>query len=86
MLAGTSLHEEGVEGVISTSEGLVRGHLTIRLDAVLEAVELPTGIADLAASLANVDGDALTLKRKMASLAGFFKRSTCILEWPSGKS
>ncbi len=38
--------------------------MTIRLDAVLQAVELPAGIADLATSLANVDGDALTLEKK----------------------
>ena len=29
---------------------------------VLEAVELPASIADLASSLAHVDGDTLTLK------------------------
>jgi hypothetical protein len=31
---------------------------------MLQAVELPAGIANLATGLANVDGDALTLKRK----------------------
>ena len=55
MLASTSLREEGVEGVVSTSNGLVTGHLTIRLDAVLQAVQLPAGITDLDSSLANVD-------------------------------
>ena len=55
VLAGTSLHEEGVEGVISTSEGLVRGHLAIRLDAMLKAVELPAAITNLASGLANVN-------------------------------
>jgi len=64
MLACTSFGKEGVEGVISTANGLVRGHLAIRLDAVLQAVELPAGIANLAASLANVDRDALTLQRR----------------------
>ncbi len=63
VLSGSSLGKEGGEGVVATHE-LVRGHLTVRLDAVLQAVELPAGIADLAASLANVDGDALTLKVK----------------------
>jgi hypothetical protein len=47
VLASTSLREEGVEGIITTANGLVRGHLAIRLDAVLQAVELPAGIADL---------------------------------------
>merc|ERR1719171_1034751 len=36
VLAGTSLGEEGVERVIATTDGLVGGHLAIRLDAVLE--------------------------------------------------
>ena len=35
VLSGTSLREEGVERVVSSSNGLVRGHLTIGLDAVL---------------------------------------------------
>ena len=64
MLASTSLREEGVEGVVAPSNGLVRGHLAIRLDAVLEAGELPAGIAHLATGLADMDGDALTLKKK----------------------
>ena len=56
------LREEGVEAVVSASNGLVRGHLTIRLDAVLQTVELPAGVANLTAGLADVDADALTLK------------------------
>ena len=40
---------------------LVRRHLAIRLDAVLEAVELPAGVTRLDAALAHVDGDDLTL-------------------------
>ncbi|KAB1256461.1 hypothetical protein Cadr_000027387 [Camelus dromedarius] len=59
MLASTCLTEEGVEGVISSPNGLVTWHLAIGLDAVFQAVELPAGIADLDTSLANVDGDAL---------------------------
>ena len=60
MLASSCLIEEGVEGVISSPNGLVTSHLAIRLDAMFQAVELPAGIADLDTSLANVDGDALT--------------------------
>lgn len=60
MLASSCLIEEGVEGVISSPNGLVTWHLAIRLDAMFQAVELPAGIADLDTSLANVDGDALT--------------------------
>jgi len=60
VLAGARLREEGVEGVVAAADGLVRGHLAVRLDAVLEAVKLPAGVADLDAALADVDGDALT--------------------------
>jgi hypothetical protein len=59
VLAGTSLTEEGVEGIIPSSNGLVTGHLAIRLDAMLEAIKLPAGITDLDTGLANVDRDAL---------------------------
>jgi len=54
VLAGTSLGEEGVEGVITAADGLVGGHLTVRLDAVLEAVELPAAISHLDATLTDV--------------------------------
>jgi hypothetical protein len=47
MLAGTSLREKGVEGVIAAANGLVGGHLPVGLDAMLQAVELPAGVADL---------------------------------------
>ena len=62
MFASSGLTEEGVEGVISSSNGLVAGHLTVRLDAVLQAVQLPTCIAYLGSSLANMDGDTFTLQ------------------------
>ena len=47
MLASTSLGEKGVEGIISATDGLVGGHLAVRLDAVLEAVKFPAGVAGL---------------------------------------
>ena len=37
VLAAASFSKEGVEGVIVTSNGLVRWHLAIRLDSVLKA-------------------------------------------------
>ncbi len=61
VLSSSGLTEEGVEGVITSSNGLVAGHLPIRLDAVLKTIEFPAGIADLDSSLTNVDRDALTL-------------------------
>ena len=59
VLARAGLREEGVEGVVAAADGLVGGHLAIRLDAVLEAVQLPARIADLHAALAKVDRDDL---------------------------
>ena len=41
VLTGTSLGEEGVESIITTTDGLVRGHLTIRLDTVFQTEQLP---------------------------------------------
>mmetsp|Transcript_28147 Transcript_28147/g.58705 ORF Transcript_28147/g.58705 Transcript_28147/m.58705 type:complete len:261 (-) Transcript_28147:83-865(-) len=51
VLASTSLREEGVEGVIAATDGLVRRHLAVRLDAVLEAEKLPAGVTHLATAL-----------------------------------
>ena len=62
MFSSSSLREKSIEGVISSTDSLVGRHLAIRLDAVLKAIQLPTGIANLAASLSDVDGDALTLQ------------------------
>ena len=62
MFSSSRLREEGIEGVIPGADRFVGWHLAIRLDAVLEAIKLPAGIANLAASLSNVDGDALTLQ------------------------
>jgi len=55
VLSSTSLGEEGVEGVVTTTDGLVGGHLTVRLDTVLEAEELPACVTDLDTGLSNVD-------------------------------
>jgi len=55
VLSGTSLGEEGVEGIVTSTNSLVGWHLSIRLDAVLEAEELPTGITNLDTSLTDVN-------------------------------
>ena len=52
--------EEGVEGVITTTNSLVTWHLSIRLDAMLEAEKLPARIANLDASLSEVKAEDLT--------------------------
>jgi len=55
VLASASLGEEGVEGIIATTNGLVRGHLAIRLNTVLKAEELPAGVTNLDTGLTDVD-------------------------------
>jgi len=60
VLASSGLAEEGVERIITTSDGLVRGHLTIWLDTVLQAVQLPAGVTNLATGLSNVDRDTFS--------------------------
>jgi hypothetical protein len=59
VLPSTSLTEEGVESIITSSNGLVTGHLAISLNAMLEAVEFPARVSDLDTGLADVDRDAL---------------------------
>ena len=55
VLASTSLGEEGVESIVTTTDSLIGRHLTVRLDTVLEAEELPAGVTDLDTSLTDVD-------------------------------
>jgi len=55
MLPCPRLAEEGVEGVITHPHGLVRGHLTVRLNPMLQAVQFPTRVSDLDSGLADVD-------------------------------
>merc|ERR1719253_22158 len=46
VLSSSSLGEKGVESVIATTDGLVRRHLAIWLDAVLQAVKFPASVTD----------------------------------------
>jgi len=46
VLAGTSLGEEGGEGIVALTDGL-GGEGAVGLNSVLEAVELPAGVTDL---------------------------------------
>ena len=55
VLTGTSLGEEGVESVVTTTDGLVGWHLTVWLDTVLEAEKLPAGVTNLDTGLTDVD-------------------------------
>jgi hypothetical protein len=55
VLTGTGFTEESVEGIISSTDGLIGWHLTIGLDTVFQTEELPTGVTDLGTSLSDVD-------------------------------
>jgi len=54
VLARARLAEERVERIVAAANRLVRGHLTVRLDAVLEAEELPARVTDLETGLADL--------------------------------
>ena len=56
----TSLREKGVETVVAATNGFIAWHLSVWLDTVLEAVELPTSVSDLNSGLADVDRDAFS--------------------------
>jgi len=60
VLASTSLREEGVERIVATTNGLITWHLTIWLNAVLEAEKLPASITNLDTTLAKVQAEDLT--------------------------
>ena len=51
VLASARLGEEGVERVITATDRLVARHLTVRLNTVLQAEELPATVTDLATGL-----------------------------------
>jgi len=55
VLTSTSLGEEGVESVVATADSLIGGHLTVGLNSVLEAEELPAGVTDLDTGLTDVN-------------------------------
>ena len=59
MVARPSLREEGAERVIAGL--LVGGHGAIGLDTVLQAVQLPAGVAHLDTGLPDMDGETFTL-------------------------
>jgi hypothetical protein len=57
MLSRLGLAKESVEGVIGDTKRLIRIHVTIGGDAVLEAVQLPALVTDLDTGLTQVDGE-----------------------------
>ena len=57
VLTSSGFGEESVEGIVTTTNGFVGWHLTIWLDSVLEAEELPAGVTNLDTGLTDVDGN-----------------------------
>jgi len=55
VFSSSSFTEEGVEGIISSSDGFVRWHLSIRLDSVFKTEKFPTGVTDLDTALSDVN-------------------------------
>ena len=60
VFSSSGFAEEGVECIITTTNSFVRWHLTIRLNTVFEAEQLPASITNLNTSLTNVNGDNLS--------------------------
>ena len=63
VLPGAGLAEEGGEGVVGAFGYFLSGHAAVLLDAVLQAVQLPAGVAHLDSGLAHMDRDTLALWR-----------------------
>jgi hypothetical protein len=55
VFTSTSLGEEGVESIITTTNRFVWWHLTVWLDTVLEAEKLPAGVTNLDTGLTDMD-------------------------------
>jgi hypothetical protein len=55
VLSRAGFAEEGVKGIVSSANGLVTWHLSIRLDAMLKAVQFPTAVSGLDTGLAHMD-------------------------------
>jgi hypothetical protein len=55
VFTSTSFGEEGVESIITTTDGFIGWHLTVWLDSVLEAEELPAGVTELDTALADMN-------------------------------
>jgi len=55
VFASSGFGEEGVEGIVTASNGLVRWHLAVWLNTMLKAEEFPAGVTYLDTGLTDVD-------------------------------
>jgi hypothetical protein len=60
VLSSSGFGEECVEGIITTTDCLIRWHLSVWLNSVFKTEQFPTGVTDLDTSLTNVNGDNLS--------------------------
>jgi hypothetical protein len=60
MFASTCFAEESIERVVASANCFIAWHLTIRLNSMLEAEELPASITNLNAGLSKVKAESLT--------------------------
>jgi len=59
VFACTGLAEERIESIIATAYGLVTGHLSVRLDTMLQTEELPARVTNLDTTLTKVKAENL---------------------------
>jgi len=55
VLSSTGLRKERVEGIVSIANGLIGRHLTIGLNSMFKAKQLPASVTSLHTSLTNMD-------------------------------
>lgn len=60
--SGAGFAKKRVERIVATAQTFIRRHLTVRLNAVLQAIQFPTGVAHLYAGLADMNANNFTLK------------------------
>jgi hypothetical protein len=60
VFTSTGFAEESIKGVVTSADSLVTGHLTIWLNAVLQAKKLPAGISNLNTALSKVKAKNFT--------------------------
>jgi len=60
VFSSSSLTEESVEGIITTTDSFVRWHLSVWLNSVFKTEQLPASITNLNTSLTNVNGNNLS--------------------------
>jgi len=60
VFTSAGFRKKGVERIVATANGFIRGHLAVRLNAVFQAVKFPARIPDLNAGLANMDRNYFT--------------------------